>query len=247
MLGERGAGRLAKTGDDVDDAVRESGFLNEFAETQRRKRRLFGGLEHDRAARRQRRRELPGRHHQREVPGDDLADDADRLAQGIGVPVARARNRDRLAVQARRPSRHVAEHVDRALHVVAARIGDRLAVVERFEFGEFVGMLFEQVAQPPDQARSLGRRDARPRTGLESPARGGDGQVDIGFVAGRDVGDDLFASPGLRPRRSCRSCASTHLPSMRSLCFLARYLVAAEPSDGLRMAIVMGTLPEFRG
>ena len=67
----------------------------------RRERRLLGGLEHDRAARGERRRELPGRHHQREVPRDDLADDADRFAQGVGVPVARARHRDRLAVQAR--------------------------------------------------------------------------------------------------------------------------------------------------
>ena len=41
------------------------------------------GLEHDRAARRERRRELPGRHHQRVVPRHDLARDADRLLQRV--------------------------------------------------------------------------------------------------------------------------------------------------------------------
>ena len=192
MIGERRARGFAEAGDDVDDAVRNASFRNQFAEAQRRERRLLGGLEHDRAACGERRRKLPGRHHEREVPRDDLADHADRLAQRIGVPVAGAGNRNGLALQARRPSSHVAEHVDRAADVVAARIGHRLAIVERLEFGELVSVLLEQVAEVPDELRAVGGRDARPRSGLERLPRRVHREVDIGLVARRDVGDDLL-------------------------------------------------------
>ena len=43
MPGERGAGRLAEAGDDVDDAGR-AGFLNQFAKAQRGEGCLLGGL-----------------------------------------------------------------------------------------------------------------------------------------------------------------------------------------------------------
>ena len=77
----RGAGGLAVAGDDVDDARREAGLLEQLAEAQRRERRLLGRLQHDGVAAGERDAELPRRHQQREVPRDDLADDADRLAQ----------------------------------------------------------------------------------------------------------------------------------------------------------------------
>ena len=190
------------------------GFLDQFAEAQRRERRLLGRLQHDGAAGRQRRRQLPGRHHQREVPGDDLADDADRLAQRVGVPVAGARDRDGLAVQARRPARHVAEHVDRALHVAVAGIGDRLAVVERLEFGELVGMLLEEIAEAPDEPRrarparcvdqgpvSKARRAAATARSMSALSPAGTCAM-ISSVAGSSTGKVL-------PLR-----AATHLPSI---------------------------------
>ena len=48
------------------------------AKQQRGQRRRLGRLQHDRVAARQRRRDLPRRHQQREVPRDDLAGDAER-------------------------------------------------------------------------------------------------------------------------------------------------------------------------
>jgi hypothetical protein len=78
------------------------------------------------------------------------------------------------------------------LYIVAARVRHRLAVVERLELGELVGVLLEQVAEPPDEARAIARQDARPRTALEGPAGGGDRRVDIGFVPGWYMADDLF-------------------------------------------------------
>lgn len=45
-----------------------------------------------------------------------------------------------------RPSRHVAEYVDRARQVTLARICNRIAVVEGLELGELADMLFKKVA-----------------------------------------------------------------------------------------------------
>ena len=192
MIGERRARGLAIASHDVDDAVGDARFREQFTEAQRRERRLLGRLEHDRAACGERRRELPGRHHEREVPGYDLPDHTDRLAQRISVPIAGARDRNGLAHKARRPSSHVAEHIDRAADVVAARIGDRLAIVERFDLGEFVGVLFEEVAEPPHEPGALGGRDARPRAGFKRLPRRLHRKVDVGFVTRRDMGDDFL-------------------------------------------------------
>ncbi len=86
MVDQRGPG-LAVAREDVQHARREADLERELAEPQRAQRRLLGGLQHDRAARRQRRPELPGGHQQREVPGDDLPAHADRFAAGVAVHV----------------------------------------------------------------------------------------------------------------------------------------------------------------
>ena len=49
-----------------------------------RGRGLLGRLEHDRVAGGQRRGQLPDRHQDREVPRDDLPDDAERLVEVVG-------------------------------------------------------------------------------------------------------------------------------------------------------------------
>ena len=86
-----------------------------------RERSLFGHLQHHGAARGQRRRELPGRHQQREVPGNDLAHDADRLRPRIGVVLharrVEHRERDGLALDLGAPARHVLEDVCRQRHI----------------------------------------------------------------------------------------------------------------------------------
>ena len=103
MLDEVGAGGRAVTGDDVDRAGREADLRRELGEPQRGHRRLRVGLEHDRATGRERRRELPGRHQQRVVPGDDLAGDADRLLQRVGEE--RAADRVRATARSSRSRR----------------------------------------------------------------------------------------------------------------------------------------------
>ena len=110
VVHQGGAG-LAVAGEHVQRALRQPGLERELAEAQRGQRRLLGRLQDDRAAGRERRRDLPGRHQQREVPRDDLAADADGLAQRVAEDVAGG-DRDRLALDLRRPARVVAQVVD---------------------------------------------------------------------------------------------------------------------------------------
>ena len=75
LLAHRAIGR-----NDVQHTGREPGLLEDLGEHERVERRLLRRLEHDGAAGEQRGAELRHREPQREVPGDDRADDADRLA-----------------------------------------------------------------------------------------------------------------------------------------------------------------------
>ena len=84
MVDERGASDAAQAIDDVDDTRREAGFLDEVGEVEDAEGGLFGGLQDDGVSAGERGAQLPGGHGQREVPGDDLADDADGLAQSVG-------------------------------------------------------------------------------------------------------------------------------------------------------------------
>ena len=112
------AGGLAEAVDDVDDAGREAGFEGQLGDAQGGQRRLLGRLHHDRVAAGQGRAPLPGQHQQREVPGDDLADDADRLPQRVREEAAA--DRDGPALDLVGPAGVVAQRVDDALHVALA-------------------------------------------------------------------------------------------------------------------------------
>ena len=97
--------------------------------------------------------ELPARDVEREVPGDDQPDDAERLAEGQVDP---AGDGDRLAVvlvdRARVEVEDLRDHAD-----LAARAGDRLADVLRLDPRELFGVLFDERRKPPQEAaRSAG-------------------------------------------------------------------------------------------
>ena len=85
------AGRAARTADDVDHAGGHAGLGADLAEHERRDRRHRRRLQHDAVAGRERGRDLPRRHDEREVPRRDAGADADRLAHdqvladGIGT------------------------------------------------------------------------------------------------------------------------------------------------------------------
>jgi hypothetical protein len=81
---QRLADLRARAVDDVDHAGRED-ILDQLGELENRPRSRARRLEQGAVGRGDRRRHLPGRHQQREVGRDDLADDAERRLDVVGV------------------------------------------------------------------------------------------------------------------------------------------------------------------
>ena len=144
---------LAEAGDDVDHPGRVTGLDCQLAQAQRGQGGRIGRLEHDRTASGQRRAPLPGDHEQREVPGDDLPSDADRLSLGVAEVVAA--DGDDLALDLVGPAGVIAEAVDHERQVDVAALGDWLAVVKGLELGQLVDVLLDQVGEPVHQAAAI--------------------------------------------------------------------------------------------
>ena len=142
------------TGDDVQHPGRDAGLERELPEPERRERGGRCGLEDHRVPGRERGRDLPGGHHQRVVPRDDRADHPDRLAQRV----AHHRRVDDVGppVQVLRGAGEQLERGDGDLDLGGA-LPLRLAVVAALELGEGIGLLVEQLGEPVERPRSLGR------------------------------------------------------------------------------------------
>ena len=161
VLDERAA-RVARAGDDVDDARRQVGLPADVGEQQRGERRGLGRLEHHGVARRERRRDLPRQHEHREVPRDHLGGDAERARVG---PEPRV-------LELVGPAGVVEEVRGDQRDVDVARLLDRLAVVEGLEHGELARALLDRGARcgrgtsrarrPRSSTRRACRRGARP-------------------------------------------------------------------------------------
>ncbi len=196
MRSQRCAACFPKAGDHIEHARRQTRLQAQLGEAQRRQRRLFRGLQYDGTSCREHWPELPGRHQQREVPRDDLRDDADRLPARIRVilRVRRVwhRERNRVALDFRRPAGHVVEQIRRQRHIGGACHTDGLAIIERLELRELLEVLQDQIADPPENSAALRRRQARPGTLVERLAGRRHGQIDVGLLAIGDMGDHLF-------------------------------------------------------
>ncbi len=190
MGGHRRANFAASPRDDVDDTVRDPGLLHQFREAKRRQRREFGRLDNRGAAGGKRGRHLPCHGLQREVPRHDHADDADRFLAGVGHVIARQGRLDGAAMQLRRPAGEIAEGVDRALHVDVARIGNRLAHVDRFDLSQFRCVRFDQIGEAVKQPFALKGFEPAPRSAVELFAGRFDRAIQIGGRAQGNVRDD---------------------------------------------------------
>ncbi len=189
MVDERGTG-LAVAGDDVDHTGRDPRLECQLAQPQRAQRRLLGGLEHDGAAGGKRGRELPRGHQQREIPRDDLPADADRLLARVAEHSGLV-DRQHVAGRALGPAREVAEMSGSGRDVDDLGELDGLAVVERLELGQLVGVLLDRLGQTGQHARAIGRRCLRPRAALERSTSGAHGAIDVLAPALGDLGDGL--------------------------------------------------------
>src|ERR1019366_6564132 len=184
---------FAESGDDVDDAFRNSSVEKNFAEAKRSKRRLFGGFKDDAISSRERRREFPRGHEQRKIPRNDLANDADRLAQRERVKLAAGRvghaDGNGVAFNLRRPAGHVVKNVRRKWNVRDASDGAGLAVVERFELSKFVRVFENEIADFPNEFAAFARRQATPRAGLERAPGRAYRAIDVFFAAVGNAGN----------------------------------------------------------
>ena len=117
-------------------------FRADLGESQRGQRRELSRLEHYRIARGQRRRYFPGQHEQREIPGNDLPDDAARGVSG------------KFLMQQLRPAGMVIEVADDERNIDIAALANGLAVVHGFEHGEAAGMLLHGSRQSVEMAGS---------------------------------------------------------------------------------------------
>ncbi|MND48645.1 hypothetical protein D3C80_395700 [compost metagenome] len=146
--------------DDVVEPLGKPGFDQDFGNLQCTERRVFRRLEHHRIAGGKRRRTLPAGDLLRIVPGADTDADAERYPLRIGKIAA---ERDILAVQAR--SDHAAEKFEAV--GTRSRIGDdrfldRLAGIERFEFGKFAVPLAHDFGGTLEDSAARRRAHCRP-------------------------------------------------------------------------------------
>ena len=151
-MGHRGGTGGAVAGDDVDHPRRKVGVLQHLGQQQRGQRRGLRRLQHDGVAGGQGGGQLPGRHQQREVPGDDLAHDAHRPRLGAGEGV----------VQLVGPAGVVEEVRRRQGQIHVAGLLDGFAAVERLQHGELPGPLLQQPGDAVQVARPHAARRVPP-------------------------------------------------------------------------------------
>jgi hypothetical protein len=209
-------GACVVAGEHAEHARRHAGALRQFGQRQRRQRRLAGGFDHHRAARRQRRAGLAGDHRGREVPRRDGGTHADGLAQRDDA-LRLLDARDHVAAHAAgffgEPAHEAGGVVD-----LAARFGQRLAFLERDQRGQVVLVLQHQLvpaaqdlaarlggAAAPGAERGLRSLDRAPRLALAAARQFGEqdavGRVVQGMTAVRRLRQPLAAEVrGLAPQ-----------------------------------------------
>ena len=173
---------------DVDHAGGQPGLVEEFADPQRRQRGLPRRLDDRCVAGGEGRGELPGDHRRREVPRGHDDHDADRRVVDDDPVGARGCDAER-PLDAHGLFGVPAEELS-GVGDLAPRVGERLAVFERDQPGEFVGVIDHQLpGAPEDLAALAGRRRGPGRLRRRGRFAGGGGVVG---GAGRDGGDHLL-------------------------------------------------------
>ena len=61
-----------------------------------------------------------------------------------------------------RESGIVAQDINHHGHIHVTRFENRLAIVERFQLGKFLDILFDQIGESPDQSSALAGRELAP-------------------------------------------------------------------------------------
>jgi len=177
-------------GQHAQHAGRHAGAHGELGGGQRGERRVFGGLDDDRAAGGQRWRDLARNHCQREIPRRDRRAHADGLAQHQQAAIV-VEGRQGLAVDA---LGLFGEPFDEAGRIgdLAAGLAKRLALLGRQQPSQVVLVRQQQVEPFAQDGAALLDRARAP--GRPCRLRGGDGLARVGGVEVGYVGK--FAARG---------------------------------------------------
>ena len=118
---------------------------------------------------------FPRRHQKREIPRDDLSDDAERLVKMIG---------DRIMVNFGKASflradatGEIAEMINGQRQVSGLGFADRFAIVDRLDERQKIELLFDPVGNAEKRERALRRRGPSP--GFARGMRRIKGQIDV--------------------------------------------------------------------
>ena len=163
--------------DHVDYARRKASLFNQLGKAQGRQAGLLCWLEDHGAARRQCGSDLPDRLACWSIPGNDGANDADGLLDGVRKKSAGNRVFNGLALDGSSKASVETDHARHAL-LVQRTARDRHAHVQRIEHGEIVVVLLDQVSQTQQQTLALDRLGFSPRAFKGAPCRG-NGRIDV--------------------------------------------------------------------
>ena len=187
MVEDRLANHRAAPDDQIKYALRHAGAHDDFSERMGATGDKVGGLEDDRVAIGQSRRDLPRRDREREVPRRDDADDPEGLARDLDIDV----RPDAREFLARNPQGFAGEEVEDlpGSGRFANSLRKRLALFARKQAPELLtaGENFGRNAQ--QDVVALLRR--RPRPGWKGGARGFDRAVRLHSVGLRVFADDV--------------------------------------------------------
>ena len=154
------AGLDAVAVNNVQHARRQQ-VTNDFHQYQDAGRRLLGRLQHGAVTRSQTGAQFPGRHQNREVPWNDLANDTQRLMEmvrhGIVVDLAH------VAFLGTKTTREVAEVISREGNVGVQGFAHGLAVVPGFSDCELLEVGLDAVRNFQQDVGTLGGRGPAPR------------------------------------------------------------------------------------
>ncbi len=149
VLDQRFAGRTV-AGNNVDDSWRQSDFRADLSEGKGGERGKLRRLENHGVARGQSRRNLPGQHEQREIPRDNLTNNAARRVSG------------KFLMEQLRPAGVVIEMAHDQRDVNVPTLPNRFAIVHRLQHGEAAGVLLHSPRQCIEIARSGVRSESLP-------------------------------------------------------------------------------------
>ena len=194
---------LAIAVDEVHDATRQAGLHEQLELAHRGQRRARRGLQHERVPRDERERQHPQRHHHREVERADARDDAHGEPDQLLVDPVRDLV-ERGAEQERRRAAGERDDLDPPSDL-AARLGERLAVLRGDERGELLDVALEQRLVAEHDLGAVRDRGVGP--GGERGGRGADRGVDVGR---RRVAHDGEDAPGRRVEDLLGGAAAGH-------------------------------------